>query len=77
MNTEKTQSEAESQPSCLGAVSSRFVVITYLIYIIIWETMVLGGFGYVVFELGKSGLWMLLAVYMSASAYKPESWRQL
>lgn len=24
MNTEKTQSEAESQPSCLGAVSGRY-----------------------------------------------------
>jgi len=61
----------------IGAVSSRFVVITYLIYIIIWEAMVLGGFGYVVFGLGKSGWWMLLAVFMSASAYKPESWRRL
>jgi hypothetical protein len=59
------------------AVSSRFVVITYLIYIIIWESMVLGGFGYVVFGLGKSGWWMLLAVFMSSSAYKPENWRQL
>jgi hypothetical protein len=58
-------------------VSSHFIVITYLIYIIIWETMVLGGFGYVIFGLGKSGWWMLLAVYMSASAYKPENWRKL
>lgn len=55
----------------------RFVVITYLIYIIIWEAMVLGGFGYVVFVLGKSGWWMLLAVLMSASAYKPKRWGKL
>ena len=26
MNTEKTQSEAESQPSCLGAVMRRFLM---------------------------------------------------
>ena len=58
-------------------VSSSFVVITYLIYIIIWEAMVFGGFGYVIFGLGKSGWWMLLALYMSMSAYKPEGWRRL
>ena len=58
-------------------MKSKFVVITYLIYIITWEAMAFGGFGYVVFGLGKSGWWMLLAVLMSASAYKPESWRKL
>lgn len=61
----------------VSVVSSRFVVITYLIYIIIWEAMVFGGFGYVVFGLGKSEWWMLLAVLMSANAYKPESWKKL
>ena len=30
MNTEKTQSEAESQPSCLGAVSRRLFLVTFL-----------------------------------------------
>jgi hypothetical protein len=60
-----------------GAVSSRFIVITYLIYIIIWQAMVLGGLGYVVFGLGESGWWMLLAVFLSASAYSPEDWRHL
>ena len=74
---EETKKQDETAQLGIGAVSSRFVVITYLIYIIIWEAMVLGGFGYVVFGLGKSGWWMLLAVLMSASAYKPESWKQL
>jgi hypothetical protein len=53
------------------------VVVTYLIYIIIWEAMVLGGFGYIIFGLGYSGWWAVLAVLMSGSAYKPGSWREL
>lgn len=53
------------------------IVITYLIYIITWETIVLGGFGYIVFGLGKDAAWMILAVLLSASAYKPDKWAQL
>jgi len=48
--------------------------LTYLIYIILWESAVLGGFGYVVFFMGASGWWMLLAMVLSAGAYRPESW---
>ena len=57
--------------------SERFVIISYLIYIIIWKAMVLGGFFYIVFVLGNSGWWMLLALIMSESTYKPESWKML
>lgn len=51
--------------------------ITYLIYIVIYETIVLGGCGYSVFMLGASGWWFLLAVLMSGAAYKPENWSAL
>lgn len=51
--------------------------ITYLIYIIAFETLVLGGCGYAVFVLNRSGWWFLLAVFLSASAYAPERWAQL
>ena len=61
----------------IGGVSKRFIAITYMIYIILWEALVIGGFGYVVFVLNRSGWWMLLAVLLSASAYKPKSWRKL
>jgi hypothetical protein len=71
MNTKDTTN------SDLGTTSSRFIVTTYLIYIIIWEAMILGVFGYAVFGLGKSGWWMLLAVLMSSRAYKPVNWRKL
>lgn len=57
--------------------NDRFVVLTYLIYIIIWESMIFGGFAYIVFGLGYSGWWMLLAVFMSGVAYKPKMWREL
>lgn len=61
----------------IGGVSKRFTAITYVIYIILWEALIIGGFGYVVFVLNRSGWWMLLAVLLSAFAYKPESWRKL
>ena len=48
--------------------------LTYLIYIIIYETLVVGGCAYAVFVLGHSGWWFLLAVAMSGSAYSPERW---
>ena len=61
----------------IGGVSKRFIAITYMIYIILWEALIIGGFGYVVFGLNRSGWWMLLAVMLSDSAYKPKSWREL
>jgi len=51
--------------------------ITYCIYIVLYETLVLGGTGYVVFILGRSNWWMLLGVLLSCGAYKPESWGKL
>ena len=53
------------------------IQITYLIYIIIYESLVLGGCGYVVFGLGYSGWWFVLAVVLSGEAYKPKQWRRL
>lgn len=47
---------------------------TYLVYIVLWESMVIGGCAYVVFGLGYSGWWFLLALMLSASAYKPKDW---
>lgn len=46
--------------------------ISYLIYIILFETLVLGGCGYAVFILGHSGWWFLLACICGSSAYPPE-----
>lgn len=48
--------------------------ITYLIYIILWEGFILGGTAYVVFVLDHSGLWFLLAVWLSSAAYSPRKW---
>lgn len=48
--------------------------ITYLLYIILFESLVLGGTGYAVFMLGFSGYWFILAILISASAYKPSAW---
>jgi hypothetical protein len=48
--------------------------VTYLIYILCYEALVLGGTGYAVFVLGHSGWWFLLAFGLSSSAYSPLKW---
>ena len=48
--------------------------ITYLIYIIFWEGMTIGGASYVVFELNYSGWWLLAGALIGGCAYPPERW---
>jgi hypothetical protein len=48
--------------------------LTYLLYIIFWELLVIGGAGYAVFIKGASGWWFLLAIYLSSVAYSPKKW---
>ena len=48
--------------------------LTYLIYIVLWEGMIFGGTGYVVFMLDHSGWWFALAILIGGCAYKPETW---
>lgn len=57
--------------------TNRFIIISYLIYIIFWETLIIVGTAYVVFWLNYSPWWWLLGVFLSASAYKPGRWRDL
>ncbi len=51
--------------------------LTYLIYTIAYETLCLGGCGYVVFGLGHSAWWFVLAVFMSGAQYGPDKWASL
>ena len=48
--------------------------LTYLIYIVLWEGLIFGGIGYAVFEMGHSGWWFLLAMFLGGLAYPPERW---
>ena len=48
--------------------------VTYLIYVIFWQTLVFGGCGYAVFALGHSGWWFLPAFFLGCSAYSPAKW---
>lgn len=48
--------------------------LTYLIYIVFWESLVFGGTGYAVFVLGASGWWFALAVLLGCMAYSPLKW---
>jgi len=42
--------------------------IRYLIYIIVWDCLIVGIFSYAVFILGHSGWWFVLAVCMSRAS---------
>jgi len=44
--------------------------IVFLIYCILFETLVLGGCGYVVFVMGYSGWWFVLAIAISTCQMK-------
>ena len=48
--------------------------LTYLIYIVLYETLVIGGIGYAVFVLDASGWWFALAFCLSSAAYSPMKW---
>jgi hypothetical protein len=55
-------------------MNSGWVAATYLIYIILWVALTLGGCGYAVFVRGHSGWWFVLAVILASCAYRPEAW---
>jgi len=51
----------------------RFNIVIFAIYSILYESLVLGGTGYVVFFMGHNGWWFLLAVLMSSNQLKAKS----
>ena len=48
--------------------------LTYLIYIVFWDSFTIGGCAYIVFGLGHSGWWFALAVPLAAMACSPRRW---
>lgn len=48
--------------------------LTYLIYIVFWELLCFAPVFYAVFWKDASGLWFLLAIMLSQSAYTPDKW---
>jgi hypothetical protein len=48
--------------------------VTYLIYIVLFESLIFGGVGYAVFVLGHSGWWFVFALFVSSAAYTPSKW---
>lgn len=51
--------------------------LTYLIYIVLWEGLCIGGAAYITIWRGCSGWWWLLALLLSGAAYKPKDWAKL
>lgn len=50
---------------------------TYLVYIVFWESLTLGGCAYLVFWRKACPLWFLLAIFLSSHAYSPAQWAAL
>lgn len=57
--------------------TSKFITITYMVYIILYNSLIVGGFGYVVFWRGENPWWMLLAFLLSNATYSPKKWKKL
>jgi hypothetical protein len=51
--------------------------ITYLIYVIFWESLCIGGCAYLVFWRGVNPWWWALAVLLSCGTARPSTWAQL
>lgn len=51
--------------------------ITYLVYILLYEALCIGGCSYLVWWKGISPWWWFLAAAFSIGAYRPESWAKL
>ncbi len=49
-------------------------IITYLIYIILWEALTVGGCAYLVFFKGHSSWWFVIALLLSGAAVQPGKW---
>jgi hypothetical protein len=54
-----------------------FATITYLLYIVFFESLVLGGSVYLIFWRHASAWWFVLAMILSGAAYSPAHWRKL
>ena len=52
-------------------------VLLYWLYVLAWEALTIGGCAYVVFWIGHSGWWFVLAVLLSSAMIRPSTWRGL
>lgn len=52
-------------------------IASYMIYLVFYETLTIGGTAWVVFIQGQSGWWWILGVIFSAGCIKPERWTTL
>lgn len=60
-----------------GEIAPWYVGVTYLIYVLAYETLTLGGTAYAVFVLNHSGWWFVLGVVLSSGCFMPKRWREL
>lgn len=47
---------------------------SYLVYIVFWEAMTIGGSVYLYLWKSESGWWVVLGLILACCAYRPEIW---
>jgi hypothetical protein len=77
MNSTEDQIKHSTATDGKPPVSGSIIFLSYTIYIVLYEALVIGGCGYVTFGLGHSGWWWLLAILFSSGAYSPSKWNRL
>jgi hypothetical protein len=58
-------------------MKNNLLIITYLIYCIVYELMVWGGGMYIILNYDWSAWWIVFIAILSGSQIKPENWRNL
>lgn len=53
------------------------LIISYLVYLLLWQGMTIGFGLYLVFFMGRNPWWLVLFVILSTACYSPRSWREL
>lgn len=53
------------------------LAVSWLLYIVIWDGGIIAGCAYIVFGLGHSGWWFVLAVFLCTTSFKPHTWNAL
>jgi len=56
---------------------SKLIIVTYLIYIIFWESLCIGGSVCMTIFFNKNEAWIVAGIILGASCFKPHRWYSL
>lgn len=67
---------AKTEPKYSGWLGV-FSIVTFMLYIVIWDIGLLVGTAYLIWWKGASGWWFVPAFILCGMSYKPKHWREL